>query len=280
MKLLTTFYKIEHIKELLTYADGVVLGIKGFSSRETSYLTIEELKEVIAITTSLHKDVYLSFKPFIQSQKDALLTFAELIKDLPIKGIIVGDIGYYSLFKEYPFNIIYNPETLLTNIHDINLLKTYGIKGAFISKEITLADIKEITKSRNLDLYMVAHGYFNMFYSRRPLLKSYFETINVNHDYNHDQMRIKEEKRDGLHPIIEDNYGTHVFRSEVTSYINHIEELDLDYILVDGIFHNDAYILDILKLFKNPSKKQIKELQEKYNEVWDDGFLFKETIYK
>lgn len=280
MKLLSTVYKIEHLEDILTYADGIVVGIHGLSSRETSYLTLETLTEVVKITTALHKDLFLSFKPFIQSQKAALLSFIEHIKDFPISGLIVGDIGYYSLLKDYGFKLIYNPETLLTNSHDINLLKDYGIQGAFISKEITLTDMKTIIEAKQLPLFIVGHGYLNMFYSRRPLLKSYFETIGLDHNYHHDKMRIKEEKREGFHPIIEDDYGTHVFRSEVTSYSHYIDQLDVDYLLVDGIFHDDEYVIDILKLFKNPSKQLAKQLQEKYNEIWDDGFLFKETIYK
>lgn len=281
MKILTTLYDLNNIENILTYADGIIVGINGFSTRETSYLTLEELKETIKKVSALNKELYLSLKPFIQTQKDALLTLFSMIKDLEITGLIVGDIGYYSLLKDYGFNIIYQPETLLTNIYDINLLKDYGIDGAFISKEITLTDIKAIIKEKQLPLFMVVHGYLNMFYSRRKLLKSYFETIGLIHDYHHDQMRIKEEKRDGLHPIVEDMYGTHVYRSEVTSMIEYLDELKgLDYIVIDGIFHHDAYVIDILKLFKNPTKKQIEALQRKYKETWDSGFLFKETIYK
>ena len=114
----------------------------------------------------MKKKNFIYLKPFIGSQKDGLLTLFDLIKDFYITGLIVGDIGYYSLLKDYNFKIIYNPETTLTNSYDINILKDYGIKGAFISKEITLTDIKEIIKLKELPLYMTVHGYLNMFYSK------------------------------------------------------------------------------------------------------------------
>ena len=195
--------------------------------------------------------------------------------------MIIGDIGYYSLLKDYNFKIIYNPETVLTNSYDINLLKDYGIKGSFISKEITLADIKEIIKLKEITLYMTVHGYLNMFYSKRKLLKSYFDFINLKHDYDHDKMRIKEEKREEFNPIVEDMFGTHVYRSEVTSYVDYLDDLKgLDYFNIDGMFHNDEYIIDILKLFRNPSKELKEALENKYKEKWDTGFFFKKTIYK
>ena len=281
MKLLTNFYNLESLDEILKYADGVIIGLSGFSTRETSYLKLEELEEVSKKIKSEKKELYLSFKPFIGSQKDGLLTLFDLIKDFYITGLIVGDIGYYSLLKDYNFKIIYNPETTLTNSYDINILKDYGIKGAFISKEITLTDIKEIIKLKELPLYMTVHGYLNMFYSKRQLLKSYFEYLDITHDYNHDKMRSKEEKRVSFNPIVEDSFGTHIYRSEVTSYIDYLDELkELDYFVVDGIFHTDEYIIDILKLFRNPSKDLKEALENKYKEKWDTGFFFKKTIYK
>lgn len=281
MKLLTNFYNLESLDEILKYADGVIIGLSGFSTRETSYLKLEELEEVSKKIKSEKKELYLSLKPFIGSQKDGLLTLFDLIKDFYITGLIVGDIGYYSLLKDYNFKIIYNPETTLTNSYDINILKDYGIKGAFISKEITLTDIKEIIKLKELPLYMTVHGYLNMFYSKRQLLKSYFEYLDITHDYNHDKMRIKEEKRVSFNPIVEDSFGTHIYRSEVTSYIDYLDELkELDYFVVDGIFHTDEYIIDILKLFRNPSKDLKEALENKYKEKWDTGFFFKKTIYK
>ena len=94
-------------------------------------------------------------------------------------------------------------------------------------------------------------------------------------------MRIKEEKRVSFNPIVEDSFGTHIYRSELTSYIDYLDELkELDYFVVDGIFHTDEYIIDILKLFRNPSKDLKEALENKYKEKWDTGFFFKKTIYK
>ena len=86
----------------------------------------------------MKKELYLSFKPFIGSQKDGLLTLFDLIKDFYITGLIVGDIGYYSLLKDYNFKIIYNPETTLTNSYDINILKDYGLKERLFPKKLRL----------------------------------------------------------------------------------------------------------------------------------------------
>ena len=60
---------------------------------------------------------------------------------------------------------IYNPETLLTNDVDFNDLSSEQIKGAFVSKEITLEDILEIGSLKKYELFTLGHGHMSMFYS-------------------------------------------------------------------------------------------------------------------
>lgn len=283
MKTLITIYKLDRANDLLQYADGLIVGIKGFSTRETSYLTKEELLALSELTKKCDKSLYISLKPMLHNHMiKPLERFLESIKDLSITGFIIGDIGYYELLNKMGFShIIYNPETLLSNTYDLNVYAEYGLDGAFISKEISLSDIKEMIKHKQNKLFMVGHGYLNMFYSRRPLIKNYLETISKDYDYKVDTLKIKEEKRDVFHPIIEDDFGTHVYRSEVTTTLDIIEELKgLDYLLIDTIFHDDDYGIRVLKLYEHFSEEEKAKLERDYNETWDTGFLYVNTIYK
>ena len=60
-------------------------------------------------------------------------------------------------------NIIYNPETLLTNVEDVNSYFDIGVKGTFVSKEINLKDIVKITEGKKGKKYIIAHGHLNMY---------------------------------------------------------------------------------------------------------------------
>lgn len=285
MKLLITLYNLDNAKELLTNASGLVIGLKDFSTRETSYLTTEEFKEISRLTKSLNKELYISLKPllFNEQVKDIKQLFNQ-IKDLYFTGVIVGDLGYYYLLKELEVkNIIYNPETLLTNIEDINEAYSVGFKGAFISKEILLKDIKKIIEEKNGDIYLTAHGYLNMFYSKRKLIKNYFKETNISHAYlNKQTLKLKERKREGYYPIIEDKFGTHIFRKSVSTVLYQLEQLKgVDYLLIDSIFHDDNYTKQILSLFVSKiNETKIEQLKKDYDEQWDEGFLFTKTIYK
>ena len=278
MKLLSTIHNLNNIESLLTYTEGFVVGLKGFSTRETSFFTVDELRKLSEILGKHNKELYLSFKPFLHHQGEDLF---KLIKDLKINitGLIIGDIGYYYLLKDLEIPIIYQPETLITNTFDMNIFFEVGLKGVFLSKEINLTDINEMSSNKKGIVFMNAHKHLNMFYSKRHLLKSYLKEIKQEYHYQNKNLFLKEEKREEKMPIVEDEFGTHVYRSNVSSIIDHLANLkNIDYLLVDSMFYDDRYCLDILKMFKGEKTKEA--IQDKYKQIWDDGFLTTKTIYK
>lgn len=284
MKLLTTIQKLNNAEKLLDNSAGLVVGLKGFSSRETSLLTVDEFKGLSELVKTKDKEVYISLKPMLyNSDADDLKALFNSIKDFYYTGVIVGDIGYYYLLADLGVkNIIYNPETLLTNTEDFNSFFEIGVKGAFVAKEINLQDIISISENKKGRLFLTAHGHLNMFYSKRKLLKNYFESVNLDYDYkNNLNLTLKEKRRKGNYPIIEDDFGTHVFRNKVSTVIKHLDSLkNVDYLLIDSLFKSDEYALDILKMFKEGYSKEItNKLMKKYDEKWDEGFLNLKTIY-
>ena len=58
MQYLTTIYKIENGEKLLKQADGLIVGIKDHSTRETSSFSVAEFKKITALTTKLNKKLY------------------------------------------------------------------------------------------------------------------------------------------------------------------------------------------------------------------------------
>ncbi|PKK92856.1 MAG: hypothetical protein CVV61_07620 [Tenericutes bacterium HGW-Tenericutes-6] len=289
MKFLATIYDINSIKDILAYADGIILGHRSIGTRLTHSFEKDEIIEAISITKSLHKEVFIQANQLFMD--DELLLFEAFIKELPlkdVKGIVVADLGAYRVLKKLGFveKVIYNPETLLTNHYDFNFLKQDHILGVYVAKEITLRDLEEIGSKKAYHMFMVGHGHLNMFYSKRQLIKTYTEYIDKENLYHNTQnLKIIEETRDHeAYPILEDDAGTHVFRSKVFSSLDYQNELSsfVDYLVFDSIFKDDAYQKKVLALYRNQAHKEtiIKDIQDAYQEAWDEGFFFKKTIYK
>ena len=289
MKILSTLYNINQMENIAKSCDGFIIGHEMFAARLTISFEVKEINEVISKAVALKKEVFLQANQMLD---DALLDkfsdFLDLINTSNLSGIVVADIGSVMRLKSKGLAhlAIYNPETLLTNKYDFNFLKAEGILGAYVAKEITLTDILEIAKHKEIKLFMVGHGHLNMFYSKRQLVHNFMDFQDKKNIYHKSQsLKIIEEQRsEEPYPIIEDMAGTHVFRSNVFSsllYLNDLKE-SIDYLVVDTIFKDDDYAKKILPLYKENllDEKIIEELKTTYEENWDTGFFHKKTVYK
>jgi putative protease len=248
MKLLTTIYNLEHLHDLSQAADGFILGNEQLAVRLTKSFSIHEIHDAANIIHSLGKELFIVMNQMMTDEQ--LIEAKSIIESLPndlIKGYIIADLGLIDVFKSLNLNhkVVYNPETLLTNYIDFNYLQDDHILGAFVSKEITLEDIKIIGSKKAYNLFMFGHGHQSMFYSKRPILDAYTDYLGKDRVYYKEQgLALEEEKRKSeSFPILEDKGGTHVFRGVVFNSLNDIKALSsvVDYLIIDTLFKDDQY---------------------------------------
>lgn len=265
---------------------GLLLGTN-YSAKANKVFSIKQINYYLNI---LENDIYLNFTRMFEDSD--IIRFKKYIKNInleKVKGIIIGDIGLFEVFKAigYENKLIYYPDTLLTNYIDFSIYHDLGFYGAFTSKEITLDDIKTIYKKKpkNYNLFFLGHGNYSMFYSKRKLLTNFNLNYNTNFKLkNKKNLCVKEPSRDELYPILEDRVGTYLFRTSTTNSFSYLKEVKkvVDYFLIDLVFKNDKYGLDILNLYnkKKVEEKEIINFKNKYHETWDNGFLDIKTYYK
>lgn len=289
MKIIATLYDSKHLEAILNVSDGIILGNDKVGTRLTHSFSLEEICQMIEITKNLKKEVFIQANQmFNDVQLDFFKTWISSLPLNTIDGVVVGDLGAFRVLSKlgYAEKAIYNPETLMTNIYDFNFLKDAGIKGVYVAKEITLEDIQMIASKKSYQLFMVGHGHLNMFYSKRQLIHNFMDYQDKPHTFHNQQnLKIIEETRDHeAYPILEDDAGTHVFRSHVFASLDHLDTLKhiVDYMIIDTLFKDDQYALQVLPMYKNETKDEytILSIQASYDETWDDGFFYKKTIYK
>lgn len=287
MKKIVTLFEVESIHVLKDYADGFIVGQDLVSARLTRSFSNEEIIEASKLAKSYNKSFFVMINRILHDKDvNAYQAFMKAVDSDAITGYIIGDIGVATLAKSLGLThkMIYNPETLLTNKFDVFYYRDLGFEGVYLAKEITLEDIKEIGQDRPYSLFMYIHGYLNMFYSKRQLIESYFENQGKPNLYqNKRNLTVVEEKRPTfIYKALEDEAGTHIFRNNVFCGADYLEELKgaVDYIVFDTIFHDDQYALEILKYYETKNESLKIKIQNDYQETWDDGFLFKKTVYK
>ena len=289
MKILTTIFDLKNLNNLSKHVDGFIIGNHQFGARLIKSFSFEELVLALAETKKLGKEFYLACNQMFNDEQ--LEQFKNWIQKFDLEllnGIVVADLGAYQVLNQlgYAKKTIYNPETLAANVYDFNFLADLGIKGVYIAKEITLEDIQFIGKNRKYQLFMVGHGHLNMFYSKRQLIDN-FMNFNLEENIYHEEQNltiVEENRLNEPFPIFEDLAGTHVFRSQVFSALGHLNDLNdiVDYLVIDTLFKDDQYAILVSPMYFNQliNPEKIEEIKVKYHEQWDEGFLYKKTVYK
>ena len=205
-----------------------------------------------------------------------------------IIGYIVADLGVAQFFKELNLlsKCVYNPETLITNWQEVQSISELGFFGVFLAKEITIANICEISqKNQDFNLFFQGHGRFSMFHSKRNLLSIYNKKFNHNLDLkNRADLFLKEKNRTEKLNVLEDKFGTYLFRGKTTQMFSYISKLKncLKYFAIDPLFFSDEYAIDALRLYQksNILDAEIEEFKAKYADLQDTGFAETKTVYK
>ncbi|MBU1141218.1 MAG: U32 family peptidase [Firmicutes bacterium] len=289
MRIISTVYQLENIHKLSVHADGFLIGNNHFGTRLTRSFSTEEILKMLEITQKLNKSLFIVANQMFDDEQ--LEAFKIWIENLPISefsGVIVADLGAFRILESMGLGqkIIYNPETLMTNAYDFNFLSEFQIQGVYVAKEITLDDIRYIGERKKYQMFMVGHGHLNMFYSKRQLIDNFMYFIESDNPYHNrqDLKIIEENRKEDPYPILEDEAGTHVFRSQVFSSLFHLNDLKefVDYLVIDTLFKDDDYAFEILKMYKTEKVNtiQIEKIKNKYQEIWDEGFFYKKTIYQ
>ncbi len=287
MKTLITIHHIHTIHTIQTLTDGFIIGNKRFGARLTQSFSQSEINEAIQLANQFNKEIFLlSNRIFDDKDCEDFSVWLDGINIKGLTGVIVADVGALSILVDLGWGkkVVYHPETLLTNRYDTNVFANEGIMGVFIAKEITLDEIRHIGFGRQLNIFMIGHGYLDMFYSKRQLIDTFTIKAHIEHRF-HDQKNLTliEAKREHEpYPILEDDAGTHVFRYHVFHTDRYIDKLKdvIDYFVIDTIFHDDVYAKRILTYYQQPSDSLKEAIKSDYKETWDEGFLHKPTMYK
>ena len=275
MKVLGVIKDNNYLEYLNSGLDGLILPLENFSVDYFKYYSISFIKEYKKNTNKLCFVVIN--KMIFNNELDSLLDILKELEKIAVDGVFFYDLAVLSLVKENSLNLnlIYNATHMVTNSYTINLYYDLGVKGAYLSNEITKDEILNIRNNTKSDFFILLLGNPVVAMSRRSLLTSYF--VNKNKSKS-DLITIKEPKSGQEFLVKEDNNGTTFFYNKRLNLSNVYEELvgnNINYgIIEQGNFDSNQY-KELIKSFVNFDKKKIDELAGH-----NRGFLYRETIYK
>ena len=275
MKLLGVIRDDNYLEYLDNGLDGIILPLENFSVDYFKYYSISDIKECRKSTDKL---LYVVINKMIfNNELDSLLNILKELETLKVDGAFFYDLAVLSLVKENKINInlIYNGTHMVTNSNTINLYYDLGVKGVYLSNEITKDEVLNIRHNTKSDLFILLLGNPVVAMSRRNLLTSYFANKNKSKS---EIITIKEPKSGQEFLVKEDNNGTTFFynkRLNLSNVYKELVECDINYGIIEQGDYSSLEYKELINAFINFNKPKIDKLAGH-----NRGFLYRETIYK
>ncbi|WP_461461720.1 peptidase U32 family protein [Methanobrevibacter sp.] len=180
-ELLAPVGNMNHLKlAIYNGASSIYLSGKDFGARKyAENFTIDEIKEAVKFAHLYNVKVYVTVNILIkEGELESVIDYVMDLYKIGVDAILVQDIGLIKIIKEIIPNLKIHASTQL-NIHNkegIDWAKSQGIKRVVLSRELSLSEVKEITKyahKNNIECEIFAHGALCYSYSGHCLLSSY-----------------------------------------------------------------------------------------------------------
>lgn len=262
------------IYDLIDKVDGFIIGVNKLSVNLPCTFSIDEVITIIDDLNIKNKDIFVSLNKNMHD-KDLVLLKDVLLKlnEYKITGVMYYDISIVNLKNKLnlQYDLVWSQEHLTTSLATVNYWYDKGIKYTYLSSEITKREVIEIKDSTKSKLMVNIFGYIPMFTSGRHLVDNYLKTFKKTK--NNSLYYI--EKEDKTYPVIDNEEGTITYSDYVLNGLKEYDQLDVDYMVFNSFLINDfEKIIDIVN--NKESYERINDIVKNNN----DGFLYKETIYK
>lgn len=275
MKLLGVIRDDNYLEYLDNGLDGIILPLENFAVDYFKYYSISDIEEYRKSTDKL---LYVVINKMIfNNELDSLLNVLKELENIKVDGVFFYDLAVLTLVKENKINInlIYNGTHMVTNSDTINLYYDLGVKGAYLSNEITKDEVLNIRHNTKSDLFILLLGNPVVAMSRRNLLISYFTNKKKSKD---DIITIKEPKSGQEFLVKEDSNGTTFFynrRLNLSNVYKELKDVGINYGVIEQGDYSSYEYKELINAFVNFNKQKIDELAGH-----NRGFLYRETIYK
>ncbi len=270
------------LTDYLPYSKDFIMPLKDYAVDYKKDYTLEEILKLKNLSKDIN--IYLVMnKPIFNKDLKELTSILKEIDKYGFKGILFYDVSILNIHKKLNLktDLIWNNTHMVTNYKTCDFYLNEGCKYGVLSNEITLEEIKEITKNTKMKLWLLMIGYPVMAFSRRHLLKNYTTFHKLKETKS---LEVKEHTTHNLYNIFENNFGTSIKKQQILNATMIIDEVKIDGMIFKEEDINHECFLKVLDLYQKYENKKItkEELLTSVTNLIgsDSNFLFNETIYQ
>ncbi len=173
---------MEKLRFAIAYgADAVYLAGESFGLRAAAAnFSPKEMAAAFAMCRENGVKAYVAVNIFAHNRDIAALEpYLETLRDMKPAGLIVSDLGVFSLAREVapslPLHISTQANTV--NWKTASTWQEMGARRVVLGRELSLAEMKEIRERTDVELEIFVHGAMCMAYSGRCLLSNYLASV-------------------------------------------------------------------------------------------------------
>lgn len=243
-------------------ADAVYLGGKDFSLRNFSgNFTYEEMEHAVSYAHKHGVKVYVAVNIYPRVHEEAAVAdFMGRLGEIRPDAVIIADPGIFTRARELiphiPVHI--STQANVTSIGAVRFWESAGAVRVNTAREMSLAEIHEMSKTSKITLESFVHGAMCISYSGRCLLSSFMAGRESNRGMCAHPCRweysLMEETRPGrFMPVFEDDRGTYVFNSKDLCMIDHLPEMidaGITAFKIEGRMKGLHYLAAVVKTYR------------------------------
>ena len=156
-------------------ADAIYLGLRKFNARDRAKnFTVNQLQSLLKESEKNKINVHLTLNTLIKNQElPELLDTLYLLSQTAISAIIIQDWGVYYLIKKFFPKLKIHASTQMKTHNSIGteFLLDKGFERVILARELTLSELKEISRKSKIELEIFAHGALCYSFSGMCLLR-------------------------------------------------------------------------------------------------------------
>jgi len=244
-------------------ADAVYLGLRHFNARNRAKnFTLKQLQSILTESKRYGTKVYLTLNTLIKnSELPELLDVLYQVSQTSLSSIIIQDWGVYYLVRKFFPDIILHASTQMAFHNSIGaeFAKRKNFERVIMARELTLEEMKIISKKSRIELEIFTHGALCYSFSGLCLFSSFLGGMSANRGQCRQPCRrtFKSEEKEDYFFSLKDNQQIEI--------VPELMKLGILSLKVEGRMKSAEYVNRVAKAYRmvidDPSRmEQAKQL--------------------
>lgn len=260
-------------------ADAFYLALDNFGARAyAENFNLENIEEIIGYAHFFDRKVFITMNTLLKdSEIDRAISYLEKLYQFGVDGILIQDIGFYSIIKDQVPGLDLHASTQMAvrDYYGAKTLMDLGFKRIVIARETPIDEIRKIAELP-CEKEVFVHGSLCVSFSGECLMSSYFGERSANRGRCAGPCRQKYDLiNDGK--VLGNDYYLNMKDLNVIDNIDELIEIGIDCLKIEGRMKTPEYVYNTVTAYKdklNQGSYNKEKLRDITNRGYTKGFIF------